>query len=168
MIYMLHNASYLARMLLQYELQFPLKEFFLAYIELTMWGIQDRFYLMRIILITWCYVPPPKQTRKIPKTKTYQPKTFPLFSAYADFKKPKHWQRFILISEVYADPSYRSYEALRFVSGITTTFTPGVCKLDQCSLSLTFMYSNSGLAHLFLFTSNIGRSENNTSIHGWL
>ncbi|KAM3217424.1 Thioredoxin-like protein AAED1, chloroplastic [Capsicum annuum] len=27
--------------------------------------------------------------------------------------------------EVYADPSYRSYEALRFVSGITTTFTPG-------------------------------------------
>ncbi|KAK4342966.1 hypothetical protein RND71_038782 [Anisodus tanguticus] len=27
--------------------------------------------------------------------------------------------------EVYADPSYRSYEALRFVSGVTTTFTPG-------------------------------------------
>ncbi|XP_059305713.1 thioredoxin-like protein AAED1, chloroplastic isoform X2 [Lycium ferocissimum] len=27
--------------------------------------------------------------------------------------------------EVYADPSYRSYEALKFVSGVTTTFTPG-------------------------------------------
>ncbi|XP_009774237.1 thioredoxin-like protein AAED1, chloroplastic [Nicotiana sylvestris] len=27
--------------------------------------------------------------------------------------------------EVYADPSYRSYDALRFVSGVTTTFTPG-------------------------------------------
>ncbi|XP_059667721.1 thioredoxin-like protein AAED1, chloroplastic isoform X2 [Cornus florida] len=27
--------------------------------------------------------------------------------------------------EVYADPSYSSYEALRFVSGVSTTFTPG-------------------------------------------
>lgn len=27
--------------------------------------------------------------------------------------------------EVYADPSHSSYEALRFVSGVTTTFTPG-------------------------------------------
>ncbi|KAK4481039.1 hypothetical protein RD792_011908 [Penstemon davidsonii] len=27
--------------------------------------------------------------------------------------------------EVYADPSYSSYEALQFVSGVTTTFTPG-------------------------------------------
>ena len=30
------------------------------------------------------------------------------------------------ISEVYADPSHSSYEALRFVSGVSTTFTPGV------------------------------------------
>ncbi|GMN39067.1 hypothetical protein TIFTF001_008293 [Ficus carica] len=29
--------------------------------------------------------------------------------------------------EVYADPSHSSYEALRFVSGVTTTFTPKVC-----------------------------------------
>ncbi|KAL3839608.1 hypothetical protein ACJIZ3_024199 [Penstemon smallii] len=27
--------------------------------------------------------------------------------------------------EVYADPNYSSYEALQFVSGVTTTFTPG-------------------------------------------
>ncbi|CDP06693.1 unnamed protein product [Coffea canephora] len=27
--------------------------------------------------------------------------------------------------EVYADPSHTSYEALRFVSGVSTTFTPG-------------------------------------------
>ncbi|KAA8518816.1 hypothetical protein F0562_016410 [Nyssa sinensis] len=27
--------------------------------------------------------------------------------------------------EVYADPSYSSFEALRFVSGVSTTFTPG-------------------------------------------
>ncbi|GFQ03878.1 thioredoxin-like protein aaed1 chloroplastic [Phtheirospermum japonicum] len=27
--------------------------------------------------------------------------------------------------EVYADPSYSSYKALKFVSGVTTTFTPG-------------------------------------------
>ncbi|GMP85278.1 hypothetical protein CsSME_00038504 [Camellia sinensis var. sinensis] len=27
--------------------------------------------------------------------------------------------------EVYADPSYSSYKALRFVSGVSTTFTPG-------------------------------------------
>ncbi|KAL0344600.1 UNVERIFIED_CONTAM: Thioredoxin-like protein AAED1, chloroplastic [Sesamum radiatum] len=27
--------------------------------------------------------------------------------------------------EVYADPSYASYEALKFVSGVSTTFTPG-------------------------------------------
>ncbi|KAL0289379.1 UNVERIFIED_CONTAM: Thioredoxin-like protein AAED1, chloroplastic [Sesamum calycinum] len=27
--------------------------------------------------------------------------------------------------EVYADPSYSSYEALKFVSGVSTTFTPG-------------------------------------------
>ncbi|KAL2514410.1 Thioredoxin-like protein AAED1 [Forsythia ovata] len=27
--------------------------------------------------------------------------------------------------EVYADPSYSSYEALRFVTGVSTTFTPG-------------------------------------------
>ncbi|CAI9783210.1 unnamed protein product [Fraxinus pennsylvanica] len=27
--------------------------------------------------------------------------------------------------KVYADPSYSSYEALRFVSGVSTTFTPG-------------------------------------------
>ncbi|XP_057512920.1 thioredoxin-like protein AAED1, chloroplastic isoform X2 [Actinidia eriantha] len=27
--------------------------------------------------------------------------------------------------EVYADPRYSSYEALRFVSGVSTTFTPG-------------------------------------------
>ncbi|KAM7468147.1 hypothetical protein LguiB_015709 [Lonicera macranthoides] len=28
------------------------------------------------------------------------------------------------VSEVYADPSYSSYEALSFVSGVSTTFTP--------------------------------------------
>ena len=33
----------------------------------------------------------------------------------------------LLIAEVYADPSYASYKALSFVSGVTTTFTPGVC-----------------------------------------
>lgn len=31
----------------------------------------------------------------------------------------------LYISEVYADPSHSSYEALRFVSGVSTTFTPG-------------------------------------------
>lgn len=76
------------------------------------------------------------------------------------------------ISEVYADPSYRSYEALRFVSGITTTFTPGVIQirltLIKCNISSFSMYSNSGLVHLFLSTSNLGGSENNTGIHGRL
>ncbi|CAA3032142.1 thioredoxin AAED1, chloroplastic [Olea europaea subsp. europaea] len=32
---------------------------------------------------------------------------------------------------VYADPSYSSYEALRFVSGVSTTFTPGVGQSSQ-------------------------------------
>lgn len=31
----------------------------------------------------------------------------------------------LYVTEVYADPTYSSYEALRFVSGVTTTFTPG-------------------------------------------
>lgn len=38
-----------------------------------------------------------------------------------------------LVVEVYADPSYSSYEALRFVSGVSTTFTPGVRK-RSCAL----------------------------------
>ncbi|KAF5940768.1 hypothetical protein HYC85_021935 [Camellia sinensis] len=33
--------------------------------------------------------------------------------------------------EVYADPSYSSYKALRFVSGVSTTFTPGVCRSED-------------------------------------
>ncbi|KAD0027276.1 hypothetical protein E3N88_44893 [Mikania micrantha] len=32
---------------------------------------------------------------------------------------------FLFVAEVYADPSYASYKALNFVSGVTTTFTPG-------------------------------------------
>lgn len=31
--------------------------------------------------------------------------------------------------EVYADPDHSSYEALKFVSGVFSTFTPKVCKL---------------------------------------
>lgn len=30
------------------------------------------------------------------------------------------------VSEVYADPTHSSYEALRFVYGVSTTFTPKV------------------------------------------
>lgn len=35
--------------------------------------------------------------------------------------------KLLFSSEVYADPSHSAYEALRFVSGFTTTLTPGVC-----------------------------------------
>lgn len=35
-------------------------------------------------------------------------------------------QTLFAVTEVYADPNHSSYEALRFVSGVLTTFTPKV------------------------------------------
>ena len=35
-------------------------------------------------------------------------------------------QVFFLSSEVYADPNHASYEALKFASGVSVTFTPKV------------------------------------------
>lgn len=65
-------------------------------------------------------------------------------------------QNFILfycISEVYADPTHSSYEALRFVSGVTTTFTPRVR-----NISCSFIKVASGTSHLSCFHHILGRS----------
>nr|GMD71948.1 thioredoxin-like protein AAED1, chloroplastic [Ipomoea batatas] len=49
----------------------------------------------------------------------------------------------MFISEVYADPSYASYKALRFVSGVLTTFTPGVYNRLIFSGFSAFFYTES-------------------------
>lgn len=38
----------------------------------------------------------------------------------------KHILVICLLAEIYADPNHSSYDALQFVSGIATTFTPVV------------------------------------------
>lgn len=76
----------------------------------------------------------------------------------------------MFISEVYADPSYASYKALRFVSGVLTTFTPAVYnQLIFSGFSLFFsllnLYASNFNIHIYV---SLGRSENHPIIHGRL
>lgn len=48
----------------------------------------------------------------------------------------------LLFSEVYADPNHSSYEALEFVSGVLTTFTPKVCKINRVLYQHNSAYYN--------------------------
>jgi len=43
------------------------------------------------------------------------------------------------LAEIYADPTHSSYEALQFVSGVLTTFTPNVSHTPP-DLSLKIMH----------------------------
>ena len=51
----------------------------------------------------------------------------------------------LFFSEVYADPNHSSYEALEFVSGVSTTFTPKVCKTNCVFFINTIMHITIGL-----------------------
>jgi hypothetical protein len=87
------------------------------------------------------------------------------------------------VSEVYADPSHSSYEALRFVNGVSTTFTPKVSE-NPFFINAVMHIITSGLDGVFVkiwnfviacrnsqfscFHDTLGRSQDNTVIHGRL
>lgn len=49
------------------------------------------------------------------------------------------YKQVFFLSEVYADPNHASYEALKFASGVSVTFTP---KVEWLLLYLTRFYQN--------------------------
>lgn len=92
-------------------------------------------------------------------------------------------QTLLLVSEVYADPSHSSYDALRFVSGVSTTFTPKVGEnpvfinavmhiitsvLDGVFVKIWHFVTACRNSQFICFHDTLGRSQDNTVIHGRL
>lgn len=72
---------------------------------------------------------------------------------------------FIVFSEVYVDPNHSSYDALKFVSGVSTTFTPKVLNRWHMALCLRYLVLD---ARVWVNVCDAGGFEDNWVIHGRL